>query len=729
MSPLQILQLVGYSMAAALALWMGTMLYKRRHALSKIERLLFALSLSMGVWHTGNLMVALHDLLGLSDNRWTMLLRVADTMAVVSITFTYSFLLHVHLHLWADARARPLTPLERVRVYLSYIPVLFLMVAVPRLWTGAYAPMFDQLAHLLVPFACWAGYVLCLVAITDYLISRHAQAPGDKRLMQTLAASFISIAVLILAVYALGLGAGTTFGLYLKTWANIGALLPMALLAYHIYRYRYLELIIKESLIVASFAAVVLVLYFYVIRAFGVWLTARYALREGAVESLLILALALMAAPFRRWLDKRFRQLFKREAALYRDVVTRISAHAGRYQQLPDLLRFLEERTTEGLKLRRVQMIERGRGRYASDNVSNGEVNFGGGWAVHEAGDQADTRSEHDDVGPASDRREVWLEEIMTQLRARGWEPLAGESILRAHGFEMAYALRREDREVGLMLVDAVADALTPDVQAVLEILAGQVAVAIEDCRLVEENVRLERRVAHGARLAALGQMAATVAHEVKNPLSAIKSIAQVMREDRSLSSEYARDLDLIVGETDRLNRSVSQMLNFARHAPAPEASQKAWAVVQGVIELFSVEALNHEVRVEWPAGREGVESAGDVDLDGLRATALRDALTNLLLNALQATPAGRPIAVAARVQANELLISVTDGGQGVAPEIRERIWEPFFTTRQRGTGLGLAIVRKRMEEIGGNVRLAPTIKDQGAQFELRLPLASPPQI
>ena len=82
------------------------------------------------------------------------------------------------------------------------------------------------------------------------------------------------------------------------------------------------------------------------------------------------------------------------------------------------------------------------------------------------------------------------------------------------------------------MLVDAAVGGLTEDARAVLEILADQVAIAIEDCRLVEENVRLERRLAERERLATLGQMAATVAHEIKNPLSAIKSIAQVMGED-----------------------------------------------------------------------------------------------------------------------------------------------------------------------------------------------------
>ena len=112
--------------------------------------------------------------------------------------------------------------------------------------------------------------------------------------------------------------------------------------------------------------------------------------------------------------------------------------------------------------------------------------------------------------------------------------------------------------------------------RAVLEVLAGQIAVALDDWRLVEENVRLERKLAEGERLAALGQMAATVAHEVKNPLSAIKSIAQVMSEDEALKTQHARDLSLIVGETDRLNNTVTQLLSFARtQTPASDAEHR----------------------------------------------------------------------------------------------------------------------------------------------------------
>src|SRR4029434_2512527 len=106
-----------------------------------------------------------------------------------------------------------------------------------------------------------------------------------------------------------------------------------------------------------------------------------------------------------------------------------------------------------------------------------------------------------------------------------------------------------------------------------------------------EENARRERNLTERERLAVLGQMAATVAHEIKNPLSAIKSIAQVMGEDETLSREYSRDLSLIVGETDRLGRSVTQLLSFARKELPAELPSRSRALIESVVRLFQVNA------------------------------------------------------------------------------------------------------------------------------------------
>jgi len=673
---------------------MGFQLVTRRHRLTSPEQVLFALALTMGGWHTSNLFITVHGLFGLGFNTWTTLLRLADSIAVISITFAYSFLLHVHLHLWANAHDRSLNRSEKIRVYLSYLPTVVIVWAIWLIWTGPYAPMLTKLKIFVIPFAFWIAYVLGLIAVTELLIARKSTNRSEQRIMRALGASFIAVGVVILAALALGLGEGTTLGLYLRTVANLGSLLPSVLLAYYIYRYRYLELIIEESLIVATFAAVVLTIYVFGIRTIGDWMTARYGVRQGVIEALLILGLTLAASPLRRWLQGRFHKLFEREAAFYREIVTRIGSHAGQYQQLPELLRFVEERTAQALGLRRVKIV-------VADGKSVGSSD---GYSV-----RSGLTTESESVEP-------WIEDVLNTSRRMGWRPIEDHSALAAQGFQIAYPLRREERIAGVMLIDGPSASLTPDARAVLEVLAGQVAIAIEDCRLVEENVRLERRVAEGERLAALGQMAAAVAHEIKNPLSAIKSIAQVMREDQQLDAQYDRDLSLIVGETDRLSQSVTQLLSFARWESAEDLPLKTSELVRSVVELFKANAGEREIRLET-----NIET--DHELSGAAVSTIRDALANLVLNALQATPAGGLVTVTARNDKGTLLIIVEDTGTGVPPELSQRIWEPFFTTKQRGTGLGLAIVRKRMEEAGGSARLTASRNGRGARFELRVPI------
>jgi signal transduction histidine kinase len=677
MSLLEALQLIGYSLGAVLPIWMGYLLFRKRLGVVPIQHLLLGLGVCMVGWHGGNLVVTLRSLFGVEHAQWDVPLRLANTIAVISIAFCYSLLLHVHIHLWASSHGRALTRVERVRIYLSYIPCLFLVLVLPRIWTGPYQPMIAKTSDFVFPFALWITYCLAVISITELLVARRAQSQSEQRILRTLAASFLVIACLILASLGLGLGRGTIAGQYLQTIANLGSLLPSALLTYYIYRYRYLELIIKESLIVAAFAAVVLAVYLYGIRRIADWTNARYGLRAGVIEAVLILALTLLAAPLRGWLERRFRSLFQRETALYRDVVARVSGSVGQYRSLRDLLAAIESQTAHALSLGRVK-IELA----AFDN--DGTHAVPGFQSLLSAANEESIIEHHD--------------------------------VLHALGYNLAYTLTREHRSLGLLLIEASPNALTPDVRAVLEVLAGQIAVAVEDYRLMEENVRLERKVAEGERLAALGQMAATVAHEVKNPLSAIKSIAQVMKEDEGLNEQHVRDLSLIVGETDRLSKSVTQLLSFARNQPPAAIPCDAAELVRSVAALFRADADERNISLQSHA-------AGNGELNGVQTAAVRDALSNLVLNALQATPAHGAVEIESSLTDQAIMFLVSDSGPGIAADLQARIWEPFFTTRQRGTGLGLAIVRKRMEEAGGLARLVPSSNGGGARFELVIPL------
>jgi signal transduction histidine kinase len=139
-------------------------------------------------------------------------------------------------------------------------------------------------------------------------------------------------------------------------------------------------------------------------------------------------------------------------------------------------------------------------------------------------------------------------------------------------------------------------------------------------------------------------------------------------------------------------------------------------------VRLFQVNAEKDGIRIATKIEK-------DEELEGAAVSALRVALSNLLLNALQATPPGGEVSITQFAEGDDLVIYVQDGGPGVGEGLQQRIWEPFFTTKQRGTGLGLAIVRKRMQEAGGTARLALRGNGSGARFELRVPISNRPQV
>jgi len=257
------------------------------------------------------------------------------------------------------------------------------------------------------------------------------------------------------------------------------------------------------------------------------------------------------------------------------------------------------------------------------------------------------------------------------------------------------------------------------------------VAIEIESLYLIEEKLRLERELAIQERMATLGQMATTIAHEVKNPLSSIKAIAQVMREEDDLKN-YDRDLEIIVKEVDRLSRTVSQLLSFARPGHAQAQPLSLSEILNATIALFSKEAQERGVTLTAHIER-------DFELPGTIAAALRETVGNLVLNAVQASDSGGEVTVAAGIEPSvkgngtkqqaRLCLSVTDTGTGIAKAEQQRVFEPFYTTKSRGSGLGLAIVQRRIAELGGTVELlSPVQQSRGTRFRILVPLESLPE-
>jgi len=672
MSLLDILKLVGFATGAALHSYLAWLLGLRRGGRTG-ERALFALGLSLAAWHFGNFTGTIYGLLGIGGALWW--LRLSDTVAYVALALLPPLLAHAHFRLWelldADAPRRFFAPL----ILLGYAPAVILPWVVRELWREPYLAPIDRLDPLLLPFILWFVLIFAECAAIDLWLARRIDAIRERRFFRMFGVSLASIAALFLLTYVLGGRHWGIIGSYLDTIARLSSLVPTAIIAYYIYRYRYLELVIRQSLVYAVFAAIVMMIYIYGIRRFSLALEARTSLRSEVVEALLILGLMFLAGPLRRFTEHHLQRLFVREVGLYRELVAQVGDKAASYSELAYFVRFAEERISESLALTDVRLI-------ACTGAEGREAELcryaeAGQWTQIEDG--------------------IWLDRM---------KALA------------CYALWREGRVVGLLVIGGDQAELTVEKREVLSVLSGHLAVAIENCQLLEDKVKLERKLATRERLAALGQMAATVAHEIKNPLSSIKSIAQVMREDEAVSHEYGRDLDLITGEIDRLTRSVSQLLSFSRPAVVAETESKLSDIVSGVVSLAraELEARQTGLAIDLPA---------DPQIDGETAAGLKEILSNLVHNAVQAVQTGGCVRIESEMTPDgRLRVAVIDDGPGIPSSLQDKVFEPFFTTRQRGTGLGLAIVARRLAEIGGSIKLtSPLAENRGTRFELLIPV------
>jgi two-component system, NtrC family, sensor histidine kinase HydH len=238
--------------------------------------------------------------------------------------------------------------------------------------------------------------------------------------------------------------------------------------------------------------------------------------------------------------------------------------------------------------------------------------------------------------------------------------------------------------------------------------------------QLAEANLQIqqaEEAVRRSDRLAALGQLSAGLAHELRNPLGTIKTSAEMLARRVSSENEVAREVaGFISTEVDRTNSLVTRFLQFARplevrldRADLSQMLDRAVAAAEREVPQISI-YKNYEPEIPpFPFDAELMERV----------------IFNLVVNAAQASPAGGAVTVKSRASAGAVEISVIDRGQGIDPQNLDSIFNPFFTTKPSGVGLGLAIVSKIVDEHGGKITVESE-PGKGSVFRVLLPMVRP---
>ena len=246
------------------------------------------------------------------------------------------------------------------------------------------------------------------------------------------------------------------------------------------------------------------------------------------------------------------------------------------------------------------------------------------------------------------------------------------------------------------------------------------VVVVFED---ITHEVQMKEEVERISKLAETGQLAANIAHELRNPLSSIKGAAQLLRKEmpEALMAEHGEFLDMIVQEVNGLDRIATEFLEFSRVTPPEMRPVSVSALLSRLLQFMSAYLADQEVHV--------VQNL-DPDLPelSLGRAQMEQVIKNIVINAVQAMPHGGTLTVTTRCQPDQDIIDIdfTDTGVGISAAKIDKICTPFFTTKTKGTGLGLAIVRKIVETHGGRLVIQST-PGEGSTFTVQLPIQPVP--
>jgi signal transduction histidine kinase len=219
----------------------------------------------------------------------------------------------------------------------------------------------------------------------------------------------------------------------------------------------------------------------------------------------------------------------------------------------------------------------------------------------------------------------------------------------------------------------------------------------------ISQLERTQAQLVQSEKLASIGEMAAAVAHGLRNPLASLRAAAQVVRHhpEAPSSSEH---LDAIIEEVDRLDRRISHLLSFSRPAPFRPSTESVPRLVVGLLPVFAEQLRERGVQLEVEIPR----TLPDVRVDPMQ---VEQVLVELISNALDAMPAGGRLRIGAQLAGagagGEVAIEVSDTGAGIPEAVLPSVCEPFFTTRADGTGLGLAIAKRYVEQNGGRLEIA----------------------
>jgi signal transduction histidine kinase len=647
-------RLIGFTAGTLLMLFWIVVILGYRRQ-RNFERVFFFLCLALLFFYGGSLL-ALNSQIYYAQPP-VLLATFAWTVLSAGLCFLPALLIHLHLEYVSASGSDGSRGIWKRRILmLSYALVaLFAVRAYPRVAAGQ---GFDFFLPANTLGQLFGVVLLASLAASAGLQIKFASATKQKneRFFHYCCGLGLGLsAILVLFLHVLQLRLPLDFVIIASVFLEFLPIPLFAGLIYAVQKYNFLQIGRQTNLMYAISVTFLALLYLSLVRRVSTLLEPM--LPPEATAAILLFVLVIFVEPIQRVLGKRLRETAQHEFDGVRTLIAEIR-NKGREGDLHSLVSLVGECAKRQFEL-----------------------------------------------------ADAWLEVKQPNLV----ETLHATT---EHGNMERFAVVQLDAVNAVLHVRPHGAMLSGETRAAIELLCEQLPAAIDLCRLIEEKLRLERELAERERLAVLGQMAASISHNLKNPLGSIKTILQVQLESPEMPESLKSETQMVLGEISRLSNKLGQLLQFSRPAVlgAANAGCDAARVVNEVCEVMRPEAEKTGIEIRVAAAKE------------LRVLAnsevVSDIVSNLVVNAMEAVANGGRICVRMKNETRNALIQVEDDGKGIPVELRDKVMQPFFTTKTQGTGLGLAIVARRASEAGGRIETeSPVANGRGTRFSVWLPL------
>jgi len=535
MTLIEIVALVGFILGSILHTILAILIIQRKN--KKGSELVFLfLVISVAMWHYGNV-ISLFSLMLFGKNI-PIINQSANAVACMGMGVTPSLLLHTALLFLLESGWKIQKKIMITMVVIMYFPIIPLLITAGRTVFFEEANVLMSGSPFVKPFIIWLLFSIFTSAVISRILSTKMEEVEEQRFHFSIFWILIFITILVTCTVMLEGSNIPYIGDYMILVTMLSSIFPSIIFSYYVYRYNYMEFVLRRSVFYSFLAVLVICFYYFGIRQLSKYLESGYSINAKVLEAVLIIALVYWFPKLKENIQGLMRKLsFKMitdTEYLLNDLSHQISTDLLIDLSLIKKATAIKNVNLILLKGWRIQVVGHGENTFiAKDDIIN-TIKY------YDKGEIA-----------VLDRYEVTDASIINEMK-------------RLEMF-FIFPIFKDRKLTGLLTLGKSRRGmrLRADNLEQLILIANQISSAMAKAELIQEKLQMERKMYENEKLSSLGRLSTSVAHEVKNPLSSIKAIVQVLKEDSKNESKTQESLSIIVEEIDRLTKVVNQQRQY----------------------------------------------------------------------------------------------------------------------------------------------------------------------